>query len=226
MSTADADGTRRRAQLTRPAILEAATRLAAEGRPLTFRSLGTALDADPTAVYRHFRDKEDLVCGVLDRLLVEAEGQVDLSGSWREQIHQLAELTWGVCARYPSVCAEVHVLTTGGPGETACMELVLERLQDAGLDPQDAVRFYAVVSSFIVSVGSSVAVERLRVAAGSPRTSWTGELGKVDAQQFPVVAGLRGDLMALEDRAVHRMGIEVILDAAAAAARPSSSGRS
>ena len=39
--------------------------------PLTVRRLGKELGADPTAIYRHFRDKDELVRAVLDRLVHE-----------------------------------------------------------------------------------------------------------------------------------------------------------
>ena len=35
------------------------------------RRLGKELGADPTAIYRHFRDKDDVVVGALDRLIAE-----------------------------------------------------------------------------------------------------------------------------------------------------------
>jgi hypothetical protein len=47
-----------------------------------------ALDADPTAVYRHYRDKDELVRGVFDRLLVEVSHGVDGDQPWRDQLHQ------------------------------------------------------------------------------------------------------------------------------------------
>ena len=50
-----------RPQLDVATILEAALRLSGAGNPepLTVRSLGNELGADPTAIYRHFRDKDE-----------------------------------------------------------------------------------------------------------------------------------------------------------------------
>ena len=52
-----------RPQLDAATILEAALRLSVAGNSeaLTVRSLGKEFGADPTAIYRHFRDKDELV---------------------------------------------------------------------------------------------------------------------------------------------------------------------
>ena len=72
--TAGARTHRVRPQLDVTTILEAALRLSGSGNPepLTVRSLGNELGADPTAIYRHFRDKDELVHAVLDRLVHRA----------------------------------------------------------------------------------------------------------------------------------------------------------
>ena len=66
----------RPARLTRPAIVEAATTLVRHGGPgaLTMKALGHELGADPSAVYRHVEDKDELLRAVGDRLL---DGVVD-----------------------------------------------------------------------------------------------------------------------------------------------------
>ncbi|MFD8982275.1 TetR/AcrR family transcriptional regulator, partial [Streptomyces sp. NPDC059564] len=60
-------------QLTPDAIIEASLRIAARGSAdaFTVRRLGEELGADPTAIYRHFRDKDELLLSVADRTLGE-----------------------------------------------------------------------------------------------------------------------------------------------------------
>src|SRR5215475_9152786 len=71
---------RPRAQLDPETILDAATRLAAGSlEPLTVRRLGQELGSDPTAIYRHFRNKDAIVRNVLDRLVAESVNRVDRS---------------------------------------------------------------------------------------------------------------------------------------------------
>jgi AcrR family transcriptional regulator len=76
---------RARPQLDADTIVDAALRLAGGGNTemLTVRSLGKELGADPTAIYRHFRDKEELMKAVLDRVIADAVAAVDASLGWR-----------------------------------------------------------------------------------------------------------------------------------------------
>jgi len=211
---------RKRGQLDRDVILDAATRLAAGGEPITFRALGNALGSDPTAVYRHFRDKDELVRAVFDRLQLGVVERIDRAGTWRDQLAEIAVLTWRVCEEHPSVGIEARSMTTGGPGELGAVELLLELFQQAGLDRSEAVRFYAVFASYLLSVASSVAAYRLQGHKdGSLEGTWLGDVGPVDPQRYPAVANARDELAALRDPEVFMMGVEVILDAAEAAAR-------
>src|SRR4249919_1146684 len=85
---------RPRPQLDAETILDAAQRLTAtEWQPLTVRRLGKELGADPTAIYRHFRDKDAVVVGVLDRLTAECVARVDESAPWRERMTQLTQVS-------------------------------------------------------------------------------------------------------------------------------------
>jgi AcrR family transcriptional regulator len=212
---------RKRGQLDREGILEAATRLAAGGEQITFRALGAALGSDPTAVYRHFRDKDELVRAVFDRLQVGIIERIDTTGTWREQLVEASVLTWQVCADHPSVGVEARSMITGGPGELAAVEMLLERFLSAGLERTEAVRFYAVFASYLLSVASSVAAYRLHGPRdGALDGTWLGDVGPVDPARYPAVASVRAELAALRDPEVFMMGVEMILDAAEAAARP------
>jgi len=95
--TAGARTHRVRPQLDVTTILEAALRLSGAGNPepLTVRSLGNELGADPTAIYRHFRDKDELVRGAFDRMLVEIIGQIVVDFLAVQALIQLPELDEG-----------------------------------------------------------------------------------------------------------------------------------
>ena len=213
---------RRRAQLDRDVILQAALDLSERGKPVTFRALGTALGADPTAVYRHFRDKDELVRGAFDRMLVEVVGRVDPEASWRDQLRQSALLTLDICEKYASIGAEARALTTRGPGELAAVEHILQQFQRAGLDQPAAVRFYSAFSGYLLAVAATAATVMLDPRDDAPATlgerSWIGDVGPVDPARFPAVAAARAELAQLQDREVFMMGIDVLLDAAETAA--------
>jgi AcrR family transcriptional regulator len=222
-SQADATPVRKRAQLDRDVILQAALDLSERGKHVTFRALGTALGADPTAVYRHFRDKDELLRGAFDRMLIKIVSRVDPAASWRDQLRQSALATLDICEQYASIGAEARALTTRGPGELAAVEHLLQQFQRAGLDQPAAVRFYSAFSGYLLAVAATAATVRLASLATDSTTglgdrSWLGDVGPVDAARYPAVAAARAELAQLQDRDVFMMGIDVLLDAAETAA--------
>ena len=101
MSPGKARRASRRPQLDRELIVSTAIDLAATGAAITFRNLGTALGADPTAVYRHFRDKDELIGAVVDRLILRTLAAVDADASWRDQLRGGAEHQIDLFAAHP-----------------------------------------------------------------------------------------------------------------------------
>jgi AcrR family transcriptional regulator len=207
----------RRPQLDREVIVGTAIDLAATGAAITFRNLGAALGADPTAVYRHFRDKDELIGAVVDRLIQRTLAAVDVDGSWREQLRGGAEHQIDLFAAHPSVGAEVSTVVTGGPGELAAIDWILTQFQRAGLPKDQAVRYYAAYSSYLLAAAAALSISRLR-HEGETSVSWVGDQRAVDAMRYPAVAAAITELVALTDRDVFLMGIDVLLDAAEAAA--------
>ena len=72
----------RPAKLSRDGICQAALELLADTDAATFsmRALGDYLGVDPTAVYRHFSDKDDLLREVGDRALTPRYARVHHHG--------------------------------------------------------------------------------------------------------------------------------------------------
>jgi len=78
-------------RLSREVIVDAYLRLveAEDNDSVSLRRLGGELGVDPTAVYRHFRDKDEILTAAADRLLAEVTDGVELSGGWRDQLRDL-----------------------------------------------------------------------------------------------------------------------------------------
>ena len=216
---------RPRPQLDAETILDAAQRLAATGRePLTVRRLGQELGADPTAIYRHFRDKDAVVMGVLDRLIADCVAAVDEGAPWRERMTQLADVSLEALCAHPAVGALAASQTTGGTGEAAAIEMILRAMVEAGLDHADSVRFYAVLSSYVIAFSSAQAGSRLGSSPGDDDPRWIGTHPGLHQGRTPTAAAVRDELEALRDQDVYESGVQVILDAVSARAADTSSG--
>jgi AcrR family transcriptional regulator len=143
-----------RNRLNRERILDVAEHIAAtEGiQALTMRRLGEALQADHTAVYRHFRNKDELLFGVADRLFGIGP-ELDLSKGWRQALRE--QIEYGL-SRY-RVHPELAQLMAAQPDTTEnlirLIDRGLEALQSAGLSLEEASRLYFVIENHVVGTG-------------------------------------------------------------------------
>ena len=151
---------RERPALSRELIAETAMQLTLDQpyAPLTLARLGAELDADPTAVYRHYRSRDELMLDLGDRLYREALDQYESADDWRTSLSRLAYLTRDVLLRRPALAAEVGTRFTGGPGERAGAELVGTIMARAGFDDARAKAhtrcFGELLMAHIVSTAS------------------------------------------------------------------------
>jgi AcrR family transcriptional regulator len=208
-----------RQQLDRQVIVTAAIDLAATGEPITFRALGSALGTDPTAVYRHFRDKEELMQATVDRLIVSMLDQIDGGAPWRDQLRDGALLSMDIFAAHPRVGVEASAIATGGPGELRAINWILTQLERAGLAKEQTVRFYAAYSSYVLAASAALSQQHLSESEAGRTSRWIGDLRAVDAARLPALAALLPELVALADRDVYVTGIEVFLDSIEVAAQ-------
>jgi AcrR family transcriptional regulator len=212
MSGSRARRTPGRQPLDRDVIVAAALELASSGETITFRALGNALGADPTAVYRHFRDKEELMQSVVDRLIMAMHERIDPDASWRDQLREGAIASIDIFAEHPRVGVEVPAIATGGPGELEAINWILTQLQRAGLRKEQIVRFYAAYSSYVLAASAALSWQQLHDEVSGPRSRWVGDLRAVDAAQHPALAEFLPDVLALSDREVYVTGLDVFLD--------------
>ena len=208
-----------RQQLDREVIVSAAIDLAATGETITFRALGSALGTDPTAVYRHFRDKEELMQAVVDRLIAAMLDQLDHDAPWRDQLREGALRSMDIFAAHPRVGIEASATATGGPGELRAINWILTQLERSGLAKDQIVRFYAAYSSYVLAASAALSQQYLSENETGRTSRWVGDLRAVDASRLPALAALLPELVALADRDVYVTGIEVFLDSIEVAAR-------
>ncbi len=117
---------------------------------VTIRSLAAQLDVAPMSLYRHVRDKDDLLGEVVDRMLAaEWEPAADPTdvGSW---LTEAAERLRHLLVGQP---AALHVYLSGpvvSPAALRRMDAMLDVLDQAGLDATAARRAYAALHTYTV----------------------------------------------------------------------------
>lgn len=204
-------------RLDRETIVRAGLGIAARARitAISVRTLGSELGVDPTAVYRHFRNKDDLMRALLDELQAGVLKRLPANEIWHERLRRLARVTLETFVERPSIAVEATVLTTNGPAEIATIEFILAAFAEAGLSGDDLVRHYALFASYLLSEAAGIA----RGRAGSANRdvdsdAWFEGPLLVDPLEHSHVASVAAELRDLRDGEIFAMGVELIIDSA------------
>jgi AcrR family transcriptional regulator len=143
-----------RPPLDRERILTAAEAIVAtEGvGKLTMRRIGAELGADPTAVYRHFRNKDELLTELADRMFGTLPA-VDPDLDWRDRFR--AELRHAVdrYRSHPELAALLAKQPVNTPSLQAIAEHVLGMLTGMGVEPRDAAFLLQLIENHVVGTG-------------------------------------------------------------------------
>lgn len=202
-------------QLNREVIVDAVLELATEGdEEVTYKQLGVYLGVDSTAMYRHFRNKEELIRACLDRLHgVVAAVTNGRGGTWRERIETYAFGILDIYAEHPAVGLHGIMYDPQGQGENDAIELILEALIEGGTDTESLIEIYGAISGLMLSYGSVAAQWNLKRAKSvTPSATWISDLGHVDPTVHPRVYEYRDDLLTVKFRDIFRRALGAILD--------------
>lgn len=211
---------RNQVELSREHILDAALRLVDSGPgTLTFRRLGAELGADPTACYRHFRNKDDLLLALADRLLGEAMRAVPGGTPWRETLERLAVEVHAALLRHPQLAVLVSVRTTQGEEEAAGIERVLATLAEAGLEPAEAVDVWHAFADTVLAWSAFDAAYAALPDATREQDSraWIDTYRRMPADRYPHLAAAAPHL---RDYDAYPTALELLLDGIAARVNP------
>ena len=138
--------------LSRASILDAAMNLAeTEGTTtLSLNRLGKALGVDATAVYRHYRDKDELMLALGDQLILEAVAELRPRRTWTATLRNIAIRLRETCLARPALAQQIAARFTGGDGEIEFRDHVLAALAIAGLNGRAAARHCRAYSEMIL----------------------------------------------------------------------------
>jgi AcrR family transcriptional regulator len=146
-------------RLDRERILDAAAEIVGnEGLPaLTMRRIGAELGADPTAVYRHFRNKREMLTELANRLFA-TEPELDPESPWGERMRAWM---WHAMRRYRNHL-DLGLLLAGQSDDLPSLVRIRERslglLTEVGLSLPDAALFSQVIENHVVGCGLFFAV--------------------------------------------------------------------
>ncbi|QTG82086.1 TetR/AcrR family transcriptional regulator [Arthrobacter crystallopoietes] len=204
-----------RGSLTRQSIVAAALRILDEdGNPgLTFTRLGKELGASPTAMYRHFPSRDEIVIAVADELIGMSIEGYEPSESWADSLRDLAYRAWRTFAEHPAAAMQTFFRLTRGPNELRAVDAVLEAIHHAGWTGHEAVIQYHVFSNLVLSASGThaarIAVREESEANGD--VEWNQEYQPARPEEYPYVVAAREDLRTINFFEIYRAQVEAVL---------------
>jgi AcrR family transcriptional regulator len=181
----------------------------------TMRLVGAELGADPTAVYRHFASKDDLVAAVADRLFGEIT-IVPLPDGWRPRLAHVLRAARSVYSAHPAIIEVLANQSEESDSIVAINEVVIGCLRAAGLDDADIGLFHQVLVSYVIGTGLHEA--SWGSSSDDARAASRRAYAALDPKHFPHAASAASQLFPPEDD-TFEFAIELLLDAIEAASR-------
>lgn len=223
MNATSKPGPRRRAHgLNRENILDACLRLAAGSAAdtLSFRKIGRELGADPTALYRHFSDKDELLLALADRVLALGMEGYRQGDDWQSSLEELLLRARACFLRYPSVATLAALRVTRQEGELKFVEAMLGVLKLAGFDPAEAARVHRACADFMLAwTGFSAGLLLLGEKSTEDDRAWVRSYAKIPRGDYPLSVAAVGIMAEIQDEENFRFALELLIAGVAARLR-------
>ncbi|MEV5510116.1 TetR/AcrR family transcriptional regulator [Streptomyces orinoci] len=182
-------------------ILDTAAELlrTSDAESFSVRKLAAALGTDSSSLYRHFRNKTELLRAVADRVLLAAMDGYRPEGDWKQRITALAVRLRVAFGEQPQLAVVWGRYASGGTGSRLVMEELLQALRVSGLpDEEVPVRYHRLVILLAALIASEAGISTI-----APKEYEQGiEQFRVavfgaDPERFPALAHFARDVRPL-----------------------------
>jgi AcrR family transcriptional regulator len=205
-----------RGSLTRELLVRESLRLLdKDGVPgFSLPKLGRALGADPTAIYRHFASKDDLVLAIAEAMIEEGLRGLEPAECWVETLREIARRARRNCLAHPAAASLVTSRTTQGPAEMRAVDMIIGALHQAGYTGREAAVVYRAFGDFALfwsgGEGSFLALDE--EAQRKDREAWTRAYLVADRAVYPSIWRVREELPAVKDDEIFETILSLVLD--------------
>ena len=178
---------------------------------MTMRRIGAELDVDPTAVYRHFRNKDEILFELADR----AFGRIELAASdvdWQDGLRHIGRAVRAIYAVHPDFAAVLVRQADDTPNLERVTEHCLDLLAQAGLTPEQSARMMAVIVAYTAGSGLFNATVGPEASSEDGRAHARRMYGALPPDRFPHAVAAAPHLFP-DPAEVNDLGIEILIAA-------------
>jgi AcrR family transcriptional regulator len=217
--------------LNQEVIVSAAFRVADSSGldKLTFQSLGAELKAHPTAIYRHFRNKDELVLALIDALHAEALAEMTApTDDWAADLMDIALCTHAAFLRHPQLGSMAAPRTSRREHEFRSVELKLDCMRRAGLSIDDSARYYRVFADLVLgysAMDAGLATLPSDIRAADFR-AWKTDYLALPPEQYPNITQVADRFVQLDDLENFRTAVAALIEAVRQRAATTTAGPS
>jgi len=205
--------------LSEELIVETAMRLLREhgADALSVRRLGLALGADPSALYRYFRDTDDLLLAIADEMIGRTLRTWRPSGDWRADLWDLGLRMHAGALAHPQAAVLSSYRVTGRAYEIQAVETILGVLRGAGFPDAEAVRIYHAFVDQSLAYGAldSANAALPKAAREAEAAVWRATYARLPADTHPHIAATAHHLVTDMPRSSYPAALDLFLTAAA-----------
>ena len=182
-----------RQRWSKQTILDAAVQMlsgSAGDDAFSMRKLAAELGTDSSSLYRHFRNRTELMLAIVDHVLIRAMHGYQRQGDWRARLVDLITRSWDAYAALPQLARDTSHYPGSGPGSQLVIEETLQALSDAGVPEELIPEWYHRLVSLSVSLIATHAAGQSRGPAERKRRLETFRVITLgaDPADFPALA--------------------------------------
>lgn len=151
-------------RIDRAAVLTATLELADEKglAAVSMRAVADRLGVTPMALYRHVGDKQQLLDGLVERVLAELP-LPDPALPWLDALEAMSRAMRATARRHPDVFPLLLQRPAVTPGAVRVRQAVYAALRSAGVSDVDVPRTERMLSTFVLGFAASEAGGRFTV---------------------------------------------------------------
>jgi TetR/AcrR family tetracycline transcriptional repressor len=183
---------------------------------LTMRRVAERVNVKAASLYRHVRNKQELLVLLGDEISSEIP-LVAPKGSWRDQLSEMARNARRALTSHRDAARVLAATPPMGPRRLKHVESVLRVLRDAGLKPRDASRVAYHCNNFVTEFAADEArFATMAAASGVTRRKMFAEAQKtfrsLPADEYPTLIAWAEFLTEDDPDGLFEFGLRVWLD--------------